>query len=77
LQENPVAGRDFLKGIGSNRILRERKVSVKAEMPWKILANLPAEPRRGEAAIFEHTIWLRTLNEIRTFFKQNPEDFAD
>jgi len=30
-----------------------------------------AEPRRGEATNAEHTIWLRILNEIRTFFREN------
>jgi hypothetical protein len=65
----------------ANRILRERKVFVSFKNPWKILANLPADPApckgAGEAAEQQHTIWLRTLDEIRTFFKQNPEDFAD
>ncbi|MDD5489623.1 MAG: hypothetical protein PHP25_03015 [Candidatus Moranbacteria bacterium] len=61
----------------ANRILRERKVSVLAEMPWKILANVPAEARSAEAASFQHTIWLRTLNEIRTFFKENPQADLD
>ncbi len=59
LQENFSEKKNFLKKIGSNRILRERKVSVLAEMPWKILVNLPAEARSAEAAITQHTIWLR------------------
>ena len=77
LQENLFEKKDFLKKIGSNRILRERKVFVSFKNPWKILANLPAEARSAEAAEQQHTIWLRVLDEIRTFFKQNPEDFAD
>jgi len=59
LQENFSEKKNFLKKIGSNRILREREVSVIAEMPWKILANLSAEARSAEAATSQHTIWLR------------------
>jgi site-specific DNA recombinase len=59
LQENLFEKKDFLKKIGSNRILRERDVFVIAEMPWKILANLPAEARSAEADNIQHTIWLR------------------
>ena len=59
LQENFSEKKNFLKKVGSNRILRERKVSVLAEMPWKILANLPAEARSAEAINSQHTIWLR------------------
>jgi DNA invertase Pin-like site-specific DNA recombinase/polyhydroxyalkanoate synthesis regulator phasin len=63
LQENLFEKKDFLKKIGSNRILRERKVFVSFINPWKILANLPADPApckgAGEAAEQQHTIWLR------------------
>jgi DNA invertase Pin-like site-specific DNA recombinase len=63
LQENLFEKKDFLKKIGSNRILRERKVFVSFKNPWKILANLPADPApckgAGEAAEQQHTIWLR------------------
>jgi hypothetical protein len=53
--------------------LRERKVFVSFKNPWKILANLPAEARSAEAAEQQHTIWLRVLDEVRTFFKENPD----
>jgi len=46
---------------------------------WQILlkSTLPASGGRAEALCAEatnakHTIWLRILNEIRTFFKENP-----
>ena len=51
LQENPVAGRDFLKKIGSNFRLSGQKLFCDFKNPFKILAE--AEPRlwRGKAVI--------------------------
>jgi len=59
LQENLFAKKDFLKKIGSNRILRERKVFVVVEMPWKILADQSAERRSREALSLSCPDWLR------------------
>ena len=59
LQENPVAGRDFLKRIGSNRFLLSQKVAIEPKKSWQILYNLPAEARSAEAINSQHTIWLR------------------
>jgi len=80
LRENLFDKKDFLKKIGSNRILRERKLFFEPRKAWQILSKSGlsacralAEPRRGEANNSQHTIWLRTLNEIRTFFKENPQ----
>ena len=58
LQENPVAGRDFLKRIGSNRVLLSQKVAIEPKKTWQILYNLPAEARSAEATNSQHTIWL-------------------
>ena len=58
-QENLFNKKDFLKKIGSNRVLREKEVSVIPKNPWKILTNLPAEAQSAEAAEQQHTIWLR------------------
>ena len=58
LQENPVAGRDFLKRIGSNRVLLSQKVAIEPKKSWQILYNLPAEARSAEATNSQHTIWL-------------------
>ncbi|MBU2545187.1 hypothetical protein KKC65_01875, partial [Patescibacteria group bacterium] len=69
LQENLFEKKDFLKKIGSNRILRERELFFEPRGAWQILSKsaLPAsgglaEPRRGEAINAEHTIWLRGLD---------------
>ncbi|OHA35341.1 MAG: hypothetical protein A2W65_02480 [Candidatus Taylorbacteria bacterium RIFCSPLOWO2_02_50_13] len=59
LQENPVAGRDFLKRIGSNHVLRSQAICFEPKKSWKILADLPAEGRSPEAENSYHPIWLR------------------
>ncbi|MCX6812916.1 MAG: hypothetical protein NTV77_00265 [Candidatus Azambacteria bacterium] len=59
LQENPVAGRDFLKRIGSNHVLRSQAICFEPKKSWKIPADLPAEGRSPEAINSQHTIWLR------------------
>ncbi|MDA2922572.1 recombinase family protein, partial [Patescibacteria group bacterium AH-259-L07] len=59
LQKNLFEKRDFLKKIGSNRILRERTVYINPKNEWKILYNLPIEARSADAENREHTMWLR------------------
>ena len=68
LQENPVAGRDFLKRIGSNHVLRSQAIGFEPKKSWKILADLPAEGRSPEAENSYHPIWLRALDDVRTAF---------
>ena len=62
LQENPVAGRDFLKRIGSNRVLLLQKVAIEPKKSWQILYNLPAEARSAEATNSQYTIWLGDMD---------------
>jgi len=64
----------------ANRILRERELFFEPRGAWQILLKSGLSARRAraealcaEAINAEHTIWLRTLNEIRTFFKENPQ----
>jgi len=57
----------------ANRFLLSQKVAIEPKKSWQILYNLPAEARSAEATNAEHTIWLHTLNEIRTFFRENPD----
>jgi len=61
----------------ANRQISQQKLSIDFKKPFNFLANLPAEARaegEGEAA---NSIWWCLLDDIRTFFEQNPEDFAD
>jgi len=73
LQENLFEKRDFLKKIGSNRILRERKVYINPKNQWKILYNLPAEARAKGEGEAEPTIWLRIVDDVRTVIQQSNE----
>jgi len=63
VQENPVAGRDFLKKIGSNFRIAERTLACDFKNLWKIAAKHHAEARSAEATSFnfaESTIWRST-----------------
>ena len=80
LQENLFEKKDFLKKIGSNRILRERELFFEPRGAWQILMKSGlnayralAEFRRKGASNPQHPIWLPLLNEIRTFFRENPD----
>jgi hypothetical protein len=65
LQENLFEKKDFLKKIGSNRILRERELVFEPRGAWQILLKSAfsaagrAEALCAEATNAEHTIWLR------------------
>jgi site-specific DNA recombinase len=49
LQENPVAGRDFLKKIGSNFRIAEQTLNFDFKNAWKILDNFNLSARSAEA----------------------------
>jgi DNA invertase Pin-like site-specific DNA recombinase len=79
LQENHERSRDFLKKISSNFQIAEQKLILDFKNPWKILLKYNAEPRRGEAYLVQNSCqnpksdnWRCLLDEIRTFFEQNP-----
>ena len=57
-----------------NRILREREIIINPENEWKILYNLPAEARSAEADSTKPTMWLRVLDQIRTYFREHPDE---
>jgi len=74
----PMAG--FCCLATANRILRERELIFEPRGAWQILLKSALSARRAraealcaEATNAEHTIWLRILNEIRTFFKENTK----
>jgi len=65
LQENLFEKKDFLKKIGSNRILRERELVFEPRGAWQILLKSALSARKAraealcaEATNAEHTIWL-------------------
>jgi site-specific DNA recombinase len=76
LQENPVAGRDFLKKIGSNFRIAEQTLNFDFKNAWKILVNFNAEALCAEASNLKNFDFEKLrclLDEIRTFFAENPD----
>jgi len=63
-----------------NRRLAAGRLEIDFKKPCALLEKLPAEARaegEGEAENSSNSLWWCLLDEIRTFFEQNPEDFAD
>ena len=60
-----------------NRRLAAERLEIDFKKPFDLLAKLPAEARGEAPSEVTNSIWWCLLDEIRTFFEQNPEDFAD
>jgi len=84
LPENLIAGRDFLKKIGSNPQIRDRRFLVALKSPWQIInkykpiLNFGGADRRNTNAreAGESDLYLLTrsfLDEVRTFFEEHPD----
>jgi len=58
----------------ANHVLRSQAICFEPKKSWKILADLPAEGRSPEVENSYHPIWLHTLNEIRTHFRETPDE---
>ena len=74
-QENPERIRDFLKKIGSNFRIADRTLACDYKKPWIIAEKYHAEALCAEATSYDFTkstIWRCFLNEVRTFFDENP-----
>ena len=71
--QNKTEMTTFLKNIGSNCILQNRQLIFSPKKPYDLVAE------RSEASPVDLTfpVWWCLLDEIRTHFEQNPEDFAD
>ena len=76
--------KNFLKKIGSNRVLSNRKVIVEPCGPWEILYNFAAERRRRRreagtlASNFQkHPRWLRGLDSNQDRESQNLECYPN
>ena len=60
----------------SNFQISDRTLHFEFKNAWKILAFRNAEARSAAATTDENPkneIWLGLLNEIRTFFEENPD----
>jgi len=76
LRENPELCRDFLKKIGSNFQILERKLFFDFKNPYKIVVFAEPERSEGEAIPSQNSKivnWRYLLDKIRTYFEQNPD----
>jgi len=69
--------RNFLKTVGSNRILIGGKLKISFKKEYDLLRNLPEEAR-GETPekaikINQNSLWWGVLEEARTIFEKNPD----
>ena len=77
LQDNFSEMKNYLKKIGSNRRLAAERLEIDFKKPFDLLAKLPAEARGEAPSEATNSIWWCLLEDVRTFFEQNPEDFTD
>jgi len=61
----------------ANRQTSQQKFSIDFKKPFDLLAKLPAKARGEAPSEASNSIWWCLLDDARTFFEQNPEDFAD
>jgi len=61
----------------ANRQISQQKLSIDFKKPFNLLAKLPAEARGEAPSEAANSMWWCLLDDVRTFFEQNPEDFAD
>jgi chromosome segregation ATPase len=77
LREDFSEMKNLLKKIGLNRQISQQKLFIDFKKPFNFFANLPAEARGEAPSEAANSIWWCLLDDVRTFFEQNPEDFAD
>ncbi len=58
---------------GMNPLLAGQSVAVSFRKEWKLLAEFGIGNSRPESEIRNHTGWLSLLNDIRTYYQQNPD----
>jgi len=67
-----VAGQDKLFKF-ANRQISQQKLSIDFKKPFDLLARLPAEARAEGEGEATNSIWWCLLDDVRTFFEQNPD----
>jgi len=59
LNKNSFKKKEFLKKIGSNRLLRDQKVLIVLRKPWGILHDSRTQNQENAENFSKHPIWLR------------------
>ena len=57
----------------ANRQISQQKLSIDFKKPFDLLAKLPDEARGEAPSEAANSIWWCLLDEVRTFFEQNPD----
>jgi len=57
----------------ANRQISQQKLSIDFKKPFDLLTKLPAEARGEAPSEAANSIWWCLLDEIRTFFDENPD----
>ena len=73
---NPDKSRDFLRNVGSNLTLAEKRLSVDFKTPWKLVADFNSTHLETAAAggeISQKSNWRSFLLKVKTFFAENPD----
>jgi len=74
-QENPERNRDFLKKIGSNFRIADRRLVCDFKNAWPVAEKYHGEAQRAGVKKYDFgksESWLCFLDEVRTFFEENP-----
>ncbi len=78
VQGNPEGIQDFLKKIGSNFHIAKRTLTCQLRKPWCIARKRHIVLRGDTPDSFisgGSANWRCFLNEVRTLYEQNPQDF--
>jgi len=57
----------------SNPLLQDKKIILNPRGAWKILTEFNSANRATGAENSKHPIWLHLLDEIRIYFRENPD----
>ena len=58
---------------GMNRRLAAGRLEIDFKKPFNLLAKMPAEARGEAPSEAANSIWWCLLDDVRTFFEQNPD----
>jgi len=57
----------------ANRQISQQELLIDFKKPFDFLANVPAEARGKAPSETANSIWWCLLDDVRTFFEQNPD----
>ena len=70
--ENYLEMKTFLKTVGSDHLLQSQTLTVSFKKPWNLLAQTNLAVRSTGQNFSTSSKWWSLLNEVRTYFDENP-----